>query len=719
MENVIELEQKETKSEKTPVEWQQYWETEMSAANKRLRKYRRQGNDIVNRYLDKRTGDTGGYAGSSNSPHKLNLFHSNILTLQSMLFGSIPKIDVSREHPDPNDDIARVAAMLFQRILTTDCQSSGSDLPTVLKAALQDRLLPGFGLARVRYEYETESTPSMNPATGKIEETEMITSETAPIDYLHWQDVSWGWCRTWSEMPWIAFRSWLTKSEVSRRFGKTIANNLEYKNQLPDGNQESARFAESEQKNNTQKAEVWEIWCKPHKKVFWWSQGASAILDAQDDPLELKGFWPCPRPMIANQTTTLMIPTADYVLVQDLYNQIDELNTRISVITRAIKVVGVYDRSSGDSVGRMLSEGNENDLIPVDNWAMFAEKGGLQGAINWFPVQDVVGVLQTLREVLNDTIAQLNQVTGMSDIMRGSAGGQYTAASSNQMAAKMGSINVQALQDEFARFASELEGLKAEVISKHYEPQSIIQQSSAFFVPEADKDKVMLAVELMKSPEIFWRVEIRPESIAMVDYAQLKQERTEFLTAMATFVQSAQAAAREIPGSTPILLEMMKWTMAGFKGSTYLEGMMDKVIDEANKAASQPQQQQEPNPEQMKMQIEQMKMQMEQQKSQADLQKIQAKAAADVQTAQVKTQGELAKIQADATRDMELENTQSQYALLEIKSELEAKLQEIEATLKASITEETIQAQQDMRVNDQEHSQRVSEIRISDNDLEL
>ena len=107
---------------------------------------------------------------------------------------------------------------------------------------------------------------------------------------------------------------------------------------------------------------------------------------------------------------------------------------------------------------------------------MFAEKGGLQGAINWFPVQDVVGVLQTLREVLNDTIAQLNQVTGMSDIMRGSAGGQYTAASSNQVAAKMGSINVQALQDEFARFASELEGLKAEVISKHYEPQSIIQQ---------------------------------------------------------------------------------------------------------------------------------------------------------------------------------------------------------------------------------------------------
>ena len=436
---IIELEA-EAPKEKTPQQWQSYWESEMSEAEKRLRDFTKKGNDIVNRYLDKRKGDGGGYVGSGDNPHKLNLFHSNISTLQAMLFGSVPKIDVAREHYDPNDDAARVAAMLYERILSVDCQNSGSDLPTVLKAALQDRLLPGLGFARVRYAYETETMPSMDPMTGEVTEVEMVSDESAPIDYVHWQDLRWGWCRTWAEMPWLAMRSWLTKKEVKKRFGEQIADNLEYKQQLPGGDKTNA--SESDQKSLHQKAEIWEIWFKAEKKVFWWSAGAEAILDAEDDPLGLSGFWPGPRPMIANQTTTLMIPTADFLLAQDLYNQADVLNTRISIITKAIKVVGVYDKSAGDSVGRMLKEGNENDLIPVDNWAMFMEKGGLQGSIQWFPVQEVVGVLQTLKQVLADTVAQINEITGMSEIMKGGAGGQYTAASSNQMAAKMGSINV-------------------------------------------------------------------------------------------------------------------------------------------------------------------------------------------------------------------------------------------------------------------------------------
>jgi hypothetical protein len=280
------------------------------------------------------------------------------------------------------------------------------------------------------------------------------------------------------------------------------------------------------------------------------------------------------------------------------------------------------------------------------------------------------------------------------------------------MAAKMGSINVQALQDEFARFASELEAIKAEVISKHFEPESIIKQSSAYFIPEADRDKVQPAIELMKSPDIKWRVDIRPESIAMVDYAQLKQERTDFLTAMATFVQSAQAAAKEIPGSTPILLEMMKWTMAGFKGSTYLEGEMDKLVDEAKKAAAQPPpQEQGPNPEQIKLEIEKIKQQGAMQKQQGELAKVQAKAQADMQTLQAKLAGEIQKIQVDAQRDMKLEDQQSQYALLEIARELETKMAEIKAQTESTIVIEEVQAEQDMQVDAHQHRLKMDEIR--------
>lgn len=704
--------------EKTPAGWHKFWAGEVEAAQKRLRKFYKQGNDINRRFLDKREGgdvDTFSAGNRSGMESRLNLFHTNVSTLLAMLYGSVPRIDVAREHHDPDDDTARVAATLYQRILQADVEPSGEDLPTVLKAALQDRLLPGLGVARVRYEFDAQKITVMDPQTMEPTEVEQVTAERVPIDYVHWQDFLWGWARTWNELPWMSFRVFMSKDEVKERFGAAIANNLEYKNQLPSGNQDSRDQTEDkDQQNNVQKAEILEIWSTKEKKVFWWSAGADKILDATDDPLQLKGFWPIPRPMMANVTTTMMVPTADFILAQDLYNQIDELNTRISIITRAIKVVGVYDKSTGNSVGRMLKEGVENDLIPVDNWAMFAEKGGLQGSINWFPVQDVVGVLQTLKQVLDATIEMLNMVTGMSEVMKGGAGGQYTAAASNQMAAKMGSIQVQALQEEFARFASDIEGLKAEVISKHYAPESIYKQSNAQFMPQADQDKVVPAVGLMQTPDIIWRVDIRPESIAMVDYAQLKQERTEFLTAMATFLQSGQAVMKEVPGSTPMILEMIKWGMAGFKGANYMEGMMDQFIEQAKMAeaqsAGQPNDDGKAQEGQVKLQIEQIKQQGAQQKAQAELQKIQAKSQADLQTLQMKLQGEMQKIQADGQSDMTLEQVRAQARLEEIARTLDANIAEIQANMRADLSIERAQAEYDIASQQTEHKNNLVEI---------
>ena len=693
--------------EKTPKGWHQFWQKEFDAANKRLRQFRKQGNAVNGRFLDERSSSDISISGI---PSRLNLFHKNVKTLCNMLYGQTPRADVSREHQDPDDDIARVASYLIQRLIEADYEPSGEDVSTVLKAVLQDRLIPGLGVARVRYEVETAPQNTINPETLEIEAVEQVVSEDAPIDYVHWQDVMWGWGRTWDEIPWWGFRSWLTKTEARKRFGAKIADNLDYENQLPSGSGENDHAIDTDQKDNVQKAEIWEFWQKNDRRVYWWSYGADLILDVKDDPLELRGFWPIPRPLTANVTTTLFMPKADFVICQDLYNEIDELQSRISTITRAIKVVGVYDQNAGGSVGRMLKEGVENDLIPVENWAMFAEKGGLSGSIDWFPVQEVVGTLQTLVQIQENKISQLNEITGMSEIMRGGAGGQYTAAASNQMAAKMGSIDVQAMQDEFARFASDIEALKAEVIAKHFEPQTILRQSNAQFVPEADKQLIMPAVELIKSPDSVWRITIRPESIAMIDYAQLKSERTEFLTAMATYIQSATSAVQAVPGSLPILLEMMKWGMAGFKGSDYLEGTMDQAIDMAKKAPPEGKDDGKAQDSQIKLQIEQMKMQAQQQKAQAEMQKMQMKAKFDMQLMQQKLQLEVQKIQADSQADLTFEQVQAQNRMLEIAKELEANIAEVQANLDADLTIERAQAQYDIESQSYEHANNMREL---------
>ena len=696
---------------KTPLEQHQMWTKEMGAAEKRLRKYKKQGISVVARFLDERDGAQDAYS-TGRSGSTLNLFHKNVTTTCSMLYGNTPEIDVSREHADPDDDIARVAALMFQRMLQAEYESSGEDLSTVLKATLEDRLLPGMGIARVRYEMTTKSEQMLNPMTMQMEEVEVMDSEDAVIDYIHWQDVCWGWGRTWKEIPWWAFRSWMTKDEIIERFGEKIAKNIEYKNQSADGSSKSGNQGDSESKDNIQKAEIWEIWQKKDKKVYWFSSGAELILDVKDDPLGLRGFWPIPRPMIANPTTSLFTPKADFLFAQDLYNEIDKLQNRISTITEAIKVVGVYDKGAGDSVGRMLKEGSENALIPVDNWARFSEVGGLQGSMQWFPTESIVAVLQTLQAVQQVKTEQLYEITGMSDIMRGGNTDQYTSGGTQALKAKMGSIGIQALQEEFARFAGDLEALKAEVISKHFQKETIVLQSNAGFLPEADKEDVSAAIELMQSPDCKWRVNIRPESVAMIDYAAMQRERSEFLMSMSQFIQSASGAVEAMPDSLPMMMELMKYSLAGQKGAEYLEGTLDAAIDKAKKAGPE-EESQEPSPEQMKLQIEQLKLEGAQAKQQGEMQKIQAKSQADMQTQQAKIAGEIQKMQMDAQLDMSVADKASQNRLMEIARELETSLAEIQANMAANLQVEKAQAEFNLIEEDTDHANSMQQIRAS------
>ncbi len=703
----------EIESEKTPTEWQSYWSTQMQATTKRLADFTRQGNQVNDAYLGKSPRNSRSMSQSNgiSNMFELNLFHTNINTTTDMMFGQTPQINISREHHDPNDDIARVAALIFQRMLDTDVAPSGDDLAATLKSTLFDRLVPGMGVARVRYDFEAEVEEVIDPMSGEMAEMEKITNEKAPCDYIHWQDFRWGWARNWGEVPWIAYRSWLTKKEAEARFSSQEVQNLSFRDQTPSGNDKAESMDLPDQSNNVQKAEIWEIWNKSNRRVYFWSKGANQILEEVDDPLELRGFWPSPKPMMANLSTTMMTPLADYVVHQDLYNEIDTLSTRIAHITRAVKVVGVYAGDQNASVGRMLQEGNDNDLIPVDNWAMFSESGGLQGSIQWFPVETVVNTLSTLATIRDKNMQLLYEVTGRSDLMRGGNTDQYTSDGTNQLKAKFGSIGVQALQDEFARFASELEELKTEVIARHFQPETILVQSNAQYMSQADHQLILPAVELIKNPDLQWRVSIKPESLSMIDYAQIKSDRTEAMTAFGSFLQAATGAATALPAITPMMLEILRWGMSAFKGAEGMEGTMDALIDVANKAAEQQAQQpQQPDPaEAAKAADNQAKMQLQQMKGQQDLQKIQAKSQADIQSTQAKFQGEVEKITVDATRDQALLNIGTENELRKIKAQLESDLVQINAKLTADKETETIQSQMAIAEDEVEHSNAMTE----------
>jgi hypothetical protein len=679
---------------KTPGDKKALWEIELKAGLKAQERWHKRANRVVNRYT------AGDRADTENFTFQLNLFYSNIQTTQAMMFGRLPEISIDRRNTDFGDDAARVASSILQRMLQADIGKPNDQYSTSLKLNLQDRLITGLGVARVRYEMdkETRETAEQLDMNGQVVaegfSEEVITSERAPLDYVHWRDCAWSPCRTWSELRWFGFKEMMTRDQLVERFGKEMGEAIPLTKTTRIVEDESLQ---EEAADSFKRGEVWEIWDKDKKQVIWYCADYEKLLDVKPDPFGLTGFFPVPRPMASNLTTSAYMPIPDFTMAQDLYNEIDNLETRIAMLTQAVKAVGVYN-SAIDGVKRMLVEGVENDLIPVDNWAVFAENGGMQGIIDWLPIETIAGVLNQLIARRNDCKSQLFEISGMSDIMRGAAAsaGGPVSATERALEARFASVRIAALQDEFSTYATDLIRLRAEIISKHFSPEQIVKQSNILNTPDGqDQQLIQQAVELIKnSQELVWRVQVRPESVAMVDFAALKQERTEYLMAVSQFLQSSGPLIEKEPASAPMLMEMLKWGLAGFKGSQDIEGVIDRAMEQMAQKLAQPQEQQ-PDPEAQKMQ---MQMQLEQTKSQAAMQLEQAKNQGAMQLEQQGLQIDMQRIQAELQAKIQEKQADIQQDITKEKAQLEANTTEEQFETEQFMIRETHKADEAIRV---------------------
>ena len=215
------------------------------------------------------------------------------------------------------------------------------------------------------------------------------------------------------------------------------------------------------------------------RRVYFIAKSHGETCKEVDDPLKLEKFFPCPEPLSATMTNDTMIPVPDYAESQDQYIQIDELTKRIDILTASTKVVGVYD-ASAQSLKRVFEEAQEPNLIPVDSWAMFAEKGGLKGAIDWVPIENIAATLKILIEVRTQIIQDLDRTTGISDIMRGTSDARETMGA-QRLKTNNSSTRLQERQDEMARFCRDIICIMAEIVSEHYSPETLVQISGAMY----------------------------------------------------------------------------------------------------------------------------------------------------------------------------------------------------------------------------------------------
>jgi hypothetical protein len=260
---------------------------------------------------------------------------------------------------------------------------------------------------------------------------------------------------------------------------------------------------------------------------------------------------------------------------QDQFKELDEINTRISWLTRAAKVVGVYDKAA-DGVQRMLSNGVENQLIPVDNWAMFAETGGLKGKVDFMPIDQVVNAIERLRVYRSDKTAQIYEVLGISDIMRGSSVASETATA-QQIKAQFGSTRIQLMQHYIAEWVTDALRIKAEIIATHWQPQTIVARSNILRTPDAPFAQA--AIGLLKNEELSeYRIIVEADSMAAMDWSAERDAAVQFLQGLGAFISQVAPFAKETPGSAPYLLKMLQWGISKFRISSEIESVLDQAI---------------------------------------------------------------------------------------------------------------------------------------------
>ena len=604
----------------------------MTMYDREFKRWEGRSEKIIKRYRDDRTQTT--------SQSHYNILWANVQTLKAATFSRMPKPDVSRRFKD-NDPVARVASLLIERALDFEITHS-NDFHSTLTAAVYDRFLGGRGVAWVRYEpvietTETESMESISEDDLESEtEEEYIKTESTPVDYVHWKDFGHEVARQWDEVTCVWRKVYMTRGMLRDRFPEDKFGDLADRIPL-DSSPDDQKMKQTE--GVGKRALIVELWDKEAKKVCWISMSLGKTLDEVDDPLELEDFWPCPRPLYATITNESLVPVPDYTLYQDQANELDVLADRIKGLIDALKVRGVYDASTPE-LARLFTEGDNNSLIPIKNFSAFAEKSGLRGSIDIVDITPIANALNNAYQAMGQVKQQIYDITGISDIIRGASNANETATA-QQIKGQYATLRLKVFQDDVAMFASEILKIKAQIICQHFQPETILKIGGAENLSETDKQMIPQALELIKNNATrTFRIEVATDSMLYADEQQEKADRIEFMTATSGFVEKAVQAAQVAPQLVPLMMDLLKFGVTGFRVGRTLEGEFDNLADQMKQAQAKkdatPPQPPQPTPEimkaQMDAQIKQMEMQAEAQREAQRLEYDKWKTEMDNQT---------------------------------------------------------------------------------------
>lgn len=695
------------------------WLDAIEARTKVEKDWRVEADDIVKIYRSQEvSGDGLAYAVVKQTA--FNILYANTETLLPAIYNSPPIPDIRRRYGDPGKE-GKAVAQILERALTYSLDRY--DFDAEIKATLYDAVLPGRGVGRVRYipvvggaddggskddagegegGLETPAQESDEHADNvrPPEKGERIVSQDVRFEYVHYKNFRHGPGLVWSDVPWIAFEHFMAKDQIEE-IAEGVDCDLVPLNWDADGNK---RDQEAKQPDGDifKRARVWEIWDKQSRKVHWiCADYPDKALASVDDPLQLEDFFPVPRPIMPVDATGEMTPVPLYKSYRELAEELNEVTDRIRRLTRMMKVKGWYGTAAEDLM--RLETADDGELIGAQALDVFAAAGGdLNKVIGWWPIEMIAKAVAELKDRRAEILDNIYQVSGLADIMRGQSQASETATAQN-IKTQWGSLRIQRLQQDIARYIRDVFRIKSELIANHFDFGFLLKMTNVKVVPQAELAMIQQRLQAMQQqaqmaaqqgmqvqpPQVpeelqdmldaptveavepllrddlmrSFKVDVETDSTIRADLTKNQQVMAEFVQGTAAFIQAAGPAVQVGLLPANVAVDIYTAFARNFKLGKQVEDSLDKLAENANKAAQQPQPpKQDPEMEKAKaeIQIEQQKMQMEQQKAQQDAALQQQKIQAEIELKRMEMQMKLQLQQEEHQMKMQITQQQAQ-----------------------------------------------------------
>lgn len=615
--------ERESALQESPGEVVTRWLRELQAADTHEKTWRERAEKIVNLYKDERPGGER----DASTTYRFNLLYANTEVLKGALYSQCPVPDIRRRFLE-KDQVGRVAATVLTRAVSTTLDLA--DFDGAMRDDVQDMVLPGRGVMRVKYAPKIDRSEQRiaveAPVDGavlpqdvqqdeqgyfRMEAVEEVTYEAVGISYVPWDMYRQSPAKRWEQVRWVAYGELLTRDDLIKQFGEEIGGKVELK-WMPKGAEDS------EENQIFKRALVWLIYNKTDRKCYAVTDGyKDEPLKVEDDPLHLEHFFPQAKPLYSILTTNTLIPTPEYTVYQDHARQLDELNERIAILTDALRRRGVYDSSIPEleNLGGLA----DNKFVPVKSYREFVEKGGLESAFQEMDISMLAKVLSELMLQAEAKKAQIYEIIGISDIMRGATKSDETLGA-QQIKNEWGSIRIGPRQQEVQRFARDTIRIIAEIIAEHFSAQTLAQMSGMQLAmtpeeraqleavnpqdPRVKRPTWVEVMQVLKSDKLrSFRVDIETDSTIRPHADQEQKNRVELITAVTGYLEKALPAVQAGMVPKKFASELLMFGVRAFQTGSQIEELLDEWA--GSEADSE-----QPSPEvvQLKQENEQLRM---------------------------------------------------------------------------------------------------------------